>query len=104
MRMAGMSKIPEVGHRIFLGIFGIALTSSIVPSPPAFAIQYSVTDLGSFGGITGAGLAVNESGVVVGTSAATLNTDYMAFVYDSMMQPLAGRSANDINEAGHVVG
>lgn len=87
-------------------IFGLILCLSV----PAWAVvQYTVTDLGTFGGTTGAN-GVNNSGQVAGYSAVAFSPPnlpvYHAFLYSNgtMTDLEIASYAWGINDAGQVVG
>ncbi len=72
-------------------------------------ILYSVTDLGTLGGTSTFGTAINNQGQVVGYSSTSSGSSH-AFLYsDGQMQDLAtlgglSSAANSINNLGQVVG
>lgn len=79
----------------------------------AHAFMYSdgvFRDLGTLGGQYASAIAINEKGVIVGTSYITGNNTYRGFIYDSgVMTPIgtfggAASRANDINRHGVIVG
>lgn len=82
----------------------------LLAAAPVGAAQFSVTKLGTLGGICSGARAINDAGQVVGYSHISGNTDYRAFLWQSgSMQDLGtlgGPSsyANGINAAGQVVG
>jgi len=76
---------------------------------PAYAIQYTIQDLGTFGGYCSVGYRVNNSGQVAGWSALPDGGTH-AFFYDGTdlqdLGTLGGRDsyAYDLNDKGQVVG
>jgi probable HAF family extracellular repeat protein len=66
--------------------------------------QYSITDLGTFGGTTSHAWAINEAGHVVGYSALPGGANHAFLWQDGVMTDLGGGSATDINDNGQVVG
>ena len=99
--------------RIFQSLLSILIVmptlaqSNCVPVPTL----YSVTDIGTLGGSTSQAIAVNNAGVVTGTSDSPGNTDSHVFLWTSPggikdLGTLGGSSAvaTAINSAGNVVG
>ncbi len=86
---------------LFAILFGLILVSNDV-----FALQFSLTEIGTFGGNTVA-KDINESGQVVGTSVDS-NGHTVAFLFEdgtmtSLGSPLGGDTrANAINDLGQV--
>jgi probable HAF family extracellular repeat protein len=98
------------GTRNFFGaalVLGLGLTGiSQAATPP----QYSLTDLGTFGGSTSAGYGINARGQVTGTASTTGNVHTHAFRYSHCsMQDLGTLGGSDstgqgINASGQVTG
>lgn len=87
----------------------VCVVSLFLEGPAFSATIYQLTDLGTLGGDTSAGTAINDNGTAVGFSET--NGDGRAFVWTEGggMQDLGsaggGESkASDINNAGHIVG
>lgn len=79
--------------------------ATITPFQNSFAIQYTIQDLGTFGGNSSFASAINNHGVVVGT-AYDENNDINAFIYDGDLKRIdpQARQAFGINDNGTVVG
>lgn len=90
---------------ILFSIFGM---SSRIPAAQAAAPRYTITDLGTLGGITTKAMGINESGRIVGASQSGSYLD--GFLWDgttmSNLGNLGGQGswAYDINDTGQVVG
>jgi len=89
-------------------LLALAYTTSLFVPANSVAQSYSVTELGSLGGVTKA-TAINNSGQVTGGSNAAIAEPMYAFLYsNSVMLPLttAGRYSvgQAINDSGQVVG
>ncbi len=84
-------------------IVGVARVDAAHTRPFVYA-NGVMTDLGSFGGITGSAFAINDAGTIVGRSFLNSQTGH-AFVYDNgTMVDIGGSAAFDINQQGQVVG
>jgi probable HAF family extracellular repeat protein len=70
----------------------------------AHAQQYTVTDLGTLGGASSSGVALNNNGQVIGTSTTSSGaTD--AFLYSNgTMTDIGNWTPSAINDAGQIVG
>lgn len=95
-------------RRVVGAIFGVlALGAS---SHRVHAAAYSVTDLGTLGGNSSSGYAINDAGQVVGTSYLDDNSTIHAFLYTEGnmvdLGTLGGDSsyAQSVNASGQVVG
>ncbi len=95
---------------LFYRLLLIVLAIEVAISSSAFAVTYTITDLGTLGGTDSVALGLNEAGQVVGYSYLPDNTTFRAFLYSNgTMHDLgtlggAHSIATGINEAGQVVG
>src|SRR3989344_3471563 len=98
-------------HRWAAAALSVAALS-LVATTPAWAVAYTITDLGTLGGIDNASYAygINASGQVVGASYAPASSGTRAFLYSGgVMTNLGdlggnGSVAYGINNNGQVVG
>jgi len=89
----------------------IALAITTACAIPIWSEEvYDVVDLGTLGGASSSASAINDHGVIVGSSVWT-NGETHAFIWSNgvmsrlLTQPwITNSSAYDINESGHVVG
>ena len=88
----------------------VAGISFFLCSTLSIAQKYTVTDLGTLGGVTSAGSAINASGQIAGQSSLLDDSPYRAFLYrNGTMTNLGtlggnGSGASGINASGQVVG
>ena len=61
----------------------LALAIAVLISGPAWSQEYTVTDLGTLGGVTSAAVAVNNAGQVVGTANVTGDSHSDPFLYSA---------------------
>jgi len=85
---------------------GIWVLVAALPAGADPVYPYTITHLGTLGGPWSLGNAINEFGVVVGTSRDATGHDYGYIWHDGHMAPLppSGSGAGDINDTGHVAG
>lgn len=87
----------------------LLLVASVTLSSPAYALSYTITDLGTFGGLTSNAEDISDNGEVVGNATTTDRRPY-AFLYSNDMMTFlgdfggGGSGGLGINENGQVVG
>src|SRR5262245_15247054 len=107
--------MPAIGRapmRRGVSLFTVAcLLSWLCPTVRARPVHYTMTDLGTLGGTSSAGWAINNAGHVVGGSDISNNAAYHAFISDGFqMQDLGvpagwvSSHANAVNDLGQAVG
>ncbi|MCA1632377.1 MAG: hypothetical protein LC802_01350, partial [Acidobacteria bacterium] len=110
--MSGFTKC----RRTLVFLISLSITFGLAPGvgtrrARAQFASYSVTDLGSLGGLQSKARAINNAGRVVGLSAPATNVSTLPFAWKagsmSNIESFAGGSSGDalaVNEFGYVVG
>jgi probable HAF family extracellular repeat protein len=109
--LGGVTPFGFSGVATSINTFGDAVGYSYIDSVNRHAFLYShgaMTDIGSFGGYSGA-LSINDEGTIVGFASDRDNGSAHAFVYShgamTDIDPVGlESSANDVNNRGQVVG
>ena len=83
---------------------GIVTMAACLAWAPAYAVSFTVTDLGTLGGDLTVARALNNLGQVVGGTAAGASWIWSADTGMSQIAIYTSSSANGINDAGQVVG
>lgn len=90
-------------NRLDRSIGVLATATACLATPPAFAVQYRLVDLG----IGGSAVAINNAGQITGSIGTTTTRSFIYTPGRGLFElPTLGRhvSARDINDAGEVAG